>query len=44
LERTLHVKKNLVNEVKENMDKMHRRLDNIYFEDVDLGSDSPLKR
>ena len=36
LERTLHIKQNLINEMKENMEKMHRRLDNIYFEEVDL--------
>ncbi|CDW87968.1 UNKNOWN [Stylonychia lemnae] len=42
LEKTLFVKKNIKNELKENAEKLKRKLDNIYFENEDTIQNSPL--
>ena len=42
LQRTLFVKKNIKNELKENAEKLHRKLDNIHFENGDSALSSPM--
>lgn len=44
LEKTLYINKNLKEEVKDNMDKMNRKLDNIFFEDLNSGTYADKRR